>query len=69
MNSKLALDIEIDTYCKLLEGKECRVNRDGVGVLNISVVNTSVVVATGRAMGELVVAAGLPSREPWAAMP
>lgn len=30
MNVKLALDIEITTYCKLLEGKESHLARDGV---------------------------------------
>ncbi|KAF6114573.1 hypothetical protein HJG60_010538 [Phyllostomus discolor] len=39
-NVKLALDIEIATYCKLLE---CRVlvKGDGVGTSNISVVNSA----------------------------
>ncbi|XP_054575033.1 keratin, type II cytoskeletal 7 isoform X2 [Eptesicus fuscus] len=41
MNIKLALDIEIATYRKLLEGEECRLTGDGVGALNISVMNTT----------------------------
>ena len=40
MNVKLALDIEIATYHKLLEGRVW-VKRDGVGTPSISVVNTS----------------------------
>ncbi|XP_074836508.1 uncharacterized protein LOC142003450 [Carettochelys insculpta] len=42
MNVKLALDIEIATYRKLLEGEESRLCGEGVGAVNISVVTSSV---------------------------
>ncbi|XP_074917381.1 keratin, type II cytoskeletal 5-like isoform X2 [Chelonoidis abingdonii] len=42
MNVKLALDIEIATYRKLLEGEESRLCGDGVGAVNISVVTSNV---------------------------
>ncbi|CAM5116743.1 unnamed protein product [Natator depressus] len=41
MNVKLALDIEIATYRKLLEGEESRLAGDHVGNVSISVVNSS----------------------------
>ncbi|XP_066109328.1 keratin, type II cytoskeletal 75-like [Saccopteryx bilineata] len=42
MNVKLALDVEIATYRKLLEGEECRLNGEGISPVNISVVTSTV---------------------------
>ncbi|NXN94482.1 K2C75 protein, partial [Rhinopomastus cyanomelas] len=42
MNVKLALDIEIATYRKLLEGEESRLSGEGAGAVNISVTRTTV---------------------------
>ncbi|KAM6154105.1 LOW QUALITY PROTEIN: keratin, type II cytoskeletal 3 [Erethizon dorsatum] len=41
MNVKLALDVEIATYCKLLEGEECRMSGECQSAVSISVVNSS----------------------------
>ncbi|NXO82981.1 K2C75 protein, partial [Sitta europaea] len=41
MNVKLALDVEIATYRKLLEGEECRLSGEGAGSVNISVTRTT----------------------------
>ncbi|XP_052496421.1 keratin, type II cytoskeletal 6A-like [Budorcas taxicolor] len=51
MNVKLALDVEIATYRKLLEGEECRLSGEGAGQVNISVVQSTVSSGYGGAGG------------------
>ncbi|XP_060109162.1 keratin, type II cytoskeletal 6A-like [Heteronotia binoei] len=54
MNVKLALDIEIATYRKLLEGEESRLFGEGVGNVSVSVVSSS----TGYGGGSLALGGG-----------
>uniref|UniRef100_A0A2K6U2C8 Keratin 75 n=1 Tax=Saimiri boliviensis boliviensis TaxID=39432 RepID=A0A2K6U2C8_SAIBB len=51
MNIKLALDVEIATYRKLLEGEECRLSGEGVSPVNISVVTSTVSSGYGSGSG------------------
>ncbi|XP_067552749.1 keratin, type II cytoskeletal 6A-like isoform X2 [Pseudorca crassidens] len=51
MNVKLALDVEIATYRKLLEGEECRLYGEGAGQVNISVVQSTTSSGYGSAGG------------------
>ncbi|XP_037701620.1 keratin, type II cytoskeletal 7 [Choloepus didactylus] len=51
MNTKLALDVEIATYRKLLEGEESRLAGDGVGAVNIATVNSTGGRGSGLVLG------------------
>ncbi|XP_003790456.1 keratin, type II cytoskeletal 75 [Otolemur garnettii] len=51
MNVKLALDVEIATYRKLLEGEESRLSGEGVSPVNISVVTSTVSSGYGGGSG------------------
>ncbi|XP_029809980.1 keratin, type II cytoskeletal 78 [Suricata suricatta] len=58
MSMKLALDVEIATYCRLLEGEECRMSGECTSQVTISVRGGSAVVS-GGAGGGLGVTCGL----------
>ncbi|NXX96490.1 K2C75 protein, partial [Centropus bengalensis] len=51
MNVKLALDIEIVTYKKLLEGEESRLSGEGLNPVSYSVISSSSGVAGGAGLG------------------
>ncbi|NXR88355.1 K2C75 protein, partial [Hypocryptadius cinnamomeus] len=68
MNVKLALDIEIVTYRKLLEGEECRLSGEGAGSVNISVTTSGMgygssncLSSTGGAVGGVCTGMGIGS--------
>ncbi|NXC45256.1 K2C75 protein, partial [Penelope pileata] len=51
MNVKLALDIEIATYRKLLEGEESRLSGEGLNPIGYSVISSSSAAAGGAGLG------------------
>ncbi|XP_057558780.1 keratin, type II cytoskeletal 73 [Hippopotamus amphibius kiboko] len=51
MSTKLALDVEIAAYRKLLEGEECRMSRGYTNSVSISVISSSTAGTTGAEAG------------------
>ncbi|GAB5573821.1 keratin [Prionailurus iriomotensis] len=51
MSTKLALDVEIATYRKLLEGEECRMSGEHTNSVSISVISSTVAGTTGTGAG------------------